>query len=197
MLKRVASSVLFVVAVASLTAGGCPRESSELSTLTVDERRAQYAVELGDTTIIGSSAGEEPVRDAMDGAGEAVAPASASASATAVAAEEAGPEEEEHAEPHGPRPTDVVLTLLVRFAGDDPLPGITVDVVKTDKDDQPSPPVLQWIDTSEMSDGDVLQVELELEDMEYEDGDAFSVLLASTVPADARSNYREYAEAGR
>ncbi len=126
----------------------------------------------------------------------AVAEEAAMAEAAAMAEEGATEELVEPAEESGPRPMDISLHLLVRFSGDEALTGITVEVTQADPFGKEKEPTLHWIETAGMGKSDVQQVDLRLEGVEFEDGDAFSVLLREVVPAEARSQYREFAEAG-
>ncbi|MCP3958299.1 MAG: hypothetical protein GY719_10650 [bacterium] len=160
--------------------------------------RAQYTVKLENFSA------EEPPPPMLEA--EAVteeveeAAVAVMSEEVAVTAEEAAESEETDVELEtvmetGPRPMDVVLHLLVRFGGDKALPGITVEVTQADPFGKEGEPTLHWIDTAGMSKSDVSQVDLRLEGVEFEDGDAFSVYLREVVPAEQHSQYREFAEA--
>ena len=191
-----------LVAFVFLVAAGCGPNSPEDQ---VAATRAQYTVRLESFTA--EQPEPEPVmeEEVVAEEGEAAATATASAVESAMVAEEAvageegageeGMDEEEVVE-SGPRPTDVILHLLVRFGGDEALPGITVEVTQADPFGKEKEPTLHWVETAGMGKSDVQQVDLRLEGIEYEDGDGFSVLLRQTVPAEDRAQYREFAEAG-
>ncbi len=186
------------IAALVVTVVGCAQESPEEQ---VARLRTQYTVELNGFTV------EEPEPAEGDaakaGAQEAAAVAS-EASAAAVAGEaameegEEAMEEDEEEMPPGPRPADVILHLLVRFGGDggEALPGVTVEVTQADPSGKEKQRTRQWIDAAGMQPDETRQVDLKLEGVEYEDGDAFSVLLREGVPPEERGAYREFAETG-
>ena len=187
-------TALFVFA-----AVGCGPGSPEEQ---VAATRAQYTVRLESFT----AEEPEPVIEEMEiaaeataEAGEAVAAAEGAMVAEAAAAEEGmegeGETEEEVVE-SGPQPTNIVLHLLVRFGGEQALPGITVEVTQADPFGKEKEPTLHWIETAGMTKSDVQQVDLRLEGVEFEDGDAFSVLLSQSVAPEDYGKYREFAEAG-
>ena len=183
--------ILCLLALAALAVVACGPGSPEEK---VAATRAQYTVRLESFTAQDPAPAVEEAAPAEEGA--------VAGEAAAVAAEEAAPVEEategmeeEVGEVSGPRPMDVVLHLLVRFGGTEALPGITVEVTQADPFGKEKEPTLHWIETAGMSKSDVKQVDLELEGVEFEDGDAFSVLLREVVPAEQHSQYREFAEA--
>ena len=183
--------VLFAV-----VATGCVPSSPEEQ---VAAARAQYSVKLESFTAEEPPAA--PVIEEPAAAEEAVA--EAAVAAVAATAEEAAEGEEgfegmeEEAPPEtGPQPTNVILHLLVRFGGAEALPGITVEVTQADPFGKEKEPTLHWIETAGMTKSDVKQHDLRLEGVEFEDGDAFAVTLREVVPAEQRSQYREFSEAG-
>lgn len=190
---RHVTSVL--VALAALSAVACGPGSPEEQ---IAAARAQYTVRLESFTA------EQPAPEVDEMAPTAVAEeAAGAAEAVAVAAEAAAEAEsgeseamaEEVPEESGPKPTDIILHLLVRFGGEEALPGITVEVTQADPFGKEKEPTLHWIETAGMTKSDVQQIDLELEGVEFEDGDAFSVLLSQHVPPEERGQYREFAEA--
>ena len=207
--------VLLLTAFFVLTLSGCSPASPEAQ---VTATRAQYTVRLESFSAHEQEV-EEPAMEEMAtmegeaaeatagaaetaaGAAETAAGAAETAAVAAEVAEGEGGEDgmEMEAmdleEASGPRPTDIILHLLVRFNGDTALPGITVEVTQQDPFGKEKEPTLQWIDTADMSKSDVKQVDLKLEGIDYEDGDGFSVLLSQAVSAEERGQYREYAEA--
>ncbi|MEM7587566.1 MAG: hypothetical protein AAF560_29530, partial [Acidobacteriota bacterium] len=130
-------------------------------------------------------------------------PAGGSAEGAAVAAEAAVAEGEEAAEGEemmeveaGPQLRPIFFDLIVRFDGYDALPGITVDITHADAFQKEKEVFRHWLDTTGMAKSDTRQIDFILEDIEFEDGDVFSVMLRETVPSEERGEYREFAEAG-
>ncbi len=159
--------------------------------------RGQYSVSLEGFAVDrpGPAVDRASEPDPSDGVSVS-AEASATAEATATAAEASGEEgdaEDELDEP-GPRPAEVMLQLLVRFSGEDPLPGVTVEVTQADREGEQQPPTLHWIETAGIGQGELRQVDLALEGVPYEEGDAFSVTLRPNIPAEDRGQYREFAQ---
>ncbi len=195
---RLTQTVLIALALLTAPLIGCAGKSPEER---IADTRKQYSVQLQSFR----ADKREPVQEAPmeEGAEEAVVTTTAEAAAAvgesaAEGAEEAMEEGGEMMEPEesGPSPHDVTLFLIVRFAGTEPLPGITVEVTKQDPFGKESEPTLHWIDTAGMAKSEVRQVDLVLEDVEFETGDAYSVYFSEVVPAEQRSQYREFAEAG-
>jgi hypothetical protein len=87
---------------------------------------------------------------------------------------------------------DVLIDVLVGTESSEPLPGLTLDVDHVDADRQLKRRYLYWIDTSSVIKGSNIQVTVVIEDVDYQEGDAFSVSIRSPVPADERSGYREF-----
>ena len=160
--------------------------------------RALYSVQLENFTVKEPPAPEpavvEVAEEAMEVAAETVATA-AEAAAEAEGEAEEGMEEMEMEEQSGPQPRDIILHLLVRFSGDEPLAGVTVEVTQADPFGKEKAPTLHYIETANMTKSDVRQVDLQIEGLEFEDGDAFAVNLREVVPAEDRGSYREFAEA--
>jgi hypothetical protein len=93
-----------------------------------------------------------------------------------------------------PVTSDVVLDILVRNDGGDKLPGITVDVTQVDPAENEKGHWRVWVDTSSLgarSPG--IQVSHVLPDVDYEEGDGFSVEVRNPVPAAERGEYQEFA----
>ncbi|NND71298.1 MAG: hypothetical protein HKN43_06945 [Rhodothermales bacterium] len=173
-----------------LTIVGCNIKSTQEQ---VAAARAQYTVTLNDVTAAEEL---EPELENEAGLAESAAEAAEIASATEEAAAE-GEETDEGAmgmEDEGPQSTNVLFDILVSFQGKNPLDGITVDVTHVDEDEEEKGVYLQFVDTAGMLDGETRQVDFELEGVAVEDGDAFSVTLASGVPANA-GDYREFSQA--
>lgn len=174
---------------------GCESGSPEEKIAKV---RAQYTVKLESFTVEEpleeKVATEQAEEEATAVAGEAASAATAEEAAEGEFAEETMEEEEEAS---GPRLTDAVLHLLVRFNGEEALPGITVEVTQSGLSGKNKERNLQWVPTPDFKKNEVSQVDLKLEGVEFEDGDTFSVLLREVVPPETRSDYREFSEEGK
>ena len=157
--------------------------------------RAQYTITLSDV----SEDGPDDPPSAPENAGATMM--AEAAESTMEAGEEAAEGEEggegegegEEMENEGPRSTNVLFDLVVHFRGKKALDGITVDVTHADEFEDEKGVYQQYIETAGMINGETRQVDFTLEGMTVEDGDAFSVTLASGVPADL-SNYPEFSE---
>lgn len=189
------SLILLIALMFVLTLPGCGPSSPEAK---VTAARAQYTVRL-ESFSVREPEMEEPAAEMAPAEDEGAEVAESAMAAEAVEVEEEGEGEGEMMpeEPTGPRQVDVILHLLVQFSGDEALSGITVEVTQQDPFGKEKEPTLEWIETADMVKSDVKQVDLELEGIDYEDGDGFSVLLSNVVSPEERSQYREYAEAGQ
>ena len=97
--------------------------------------------------------------------------------------------------PAEPPKATILFDLLIRFEGEDPLSGITVDITQADPFERQKEHRRHWIDTSHFLGGSLEQVSFELEGFDFEDGDVFSVEL-QPVAAEERGEYREFSEVG-
>lgn len=140
--------------------------------------------------------------DFMDVVSQPVAPAAAGvatseeagAEAQATATDEGAGEEieeageemmpEEGAGPEPPQQGTVLFKLLVRFVGQGAAPeGVDVEVVQQDAAGNDKGRYPEWVVTDGLAPG-AQQVDfMEIEVDNYEDGDAFSVLVTEPVPA--------------
>ncbi|MEM7048502.1 MAG: hypothetical protein AAF604_02535 [Acidobacteriota bacterium] len=147
------------------------------------EARLNYSLETLDLSIE-----ERQVAGQTTASGEARA-----TSMVASAAE--GDDLEEGAEEisEGPRTVNVLIDLIVMFEGDGPpLPGITVELRHADSSDQEKARYLHWVEGLSPEEGGTVQVPIQLEANNYEDGDAFSMEIAEFVAAERRGEYREF-----
>lgn len=178
----------------------CPRELPEVRIL---ETRAAYSLEPSGFLIeepeTADTASADAEATAAAIADEAVAVAAEAVAVAAASAEEAVEGEtldEETTEPPGPRSVAVLFDLLIRFEGTgEALPGITVEVLQSDRFETEKARHLTWVDTGGLSKGEERQVPVRLEVEDYEDGDAFSIEWNAFVPPEKRGEYREFAEA--
>lgn len=86
----------------------------------------------------------------------------------------------------------VRLDILIQHRSDEILPGLTVDVSMVDSSENEKGHWRVWFDTSEVTKATVTQFTHILEDVGYEEGDGFFVEVRHPVPADERSEYREF-----
>lgn len=191
-MKRSAMATGVFLLALTLPAGGCMETDPDDEALA---GRALYSVSLLSYTVDGHSVALMESPDPAE-AGAAASSSMAGAEAAAVASEEAAEGEEGMPPDQGPRNTGVLLDLLVRFRGETPLPGITVDVDLVDAGGTIKETYHEWVETRGFQSGDERQVELRLEADEFEDGDQFSVEWEAFVPPEDRGEYREFAEAG-
>ncbi len=152
-----------------------PIEESEM----LDEQGA----EAGDATE-GDAAAEEVAQ-----AEEAGEPAEGEGEGEG---EEMGMEME--AEPAGPKSTTILFDLVVLFSGSEPLDGITVDVTHADASGTEKKTWRQYLETAGMVKSETRQMAFEAE-VDFVEGDVFSVQLLKYVDPAEYGNYKEYAGA--
>ncbi|NJL29446.1 MAG: hypothetical protein HC897_16950 [Thermoanaerobaculia bacterium] len=97
----------------------------------------------------------------------------------------------------GPSRKTILFDVLIAFSGDQPLPGITLDVTQADPFEKEKDHRRHWIDTSKFVKGSLEAITFELGGFDFADGDVFSVDLLPYVSEQNRSEYRELAEAVR
>lgn len=189
-IRRTLTLALIAVALVALTA--CAPK-------TVDQIRAQYSVELNAWMPLAPPAPEEPMMDeAMEGEmGEAM---EADAMEDEAMAGE-GMEGEgadgmmEEAAPAGPTPRDIQFDVVVRFSGQEPLPGVTIDITHADASEQQKGVYRHYVETTNFLPGEPFQETFKIEGVPFEDGDVFSASIRPVVPEAEKGEYREYADA--
>lgn len=155
----------------------------------LEDARSRYSVEAVsfsvDQTPAGGDAFAAPPMPAEGEGGEA-------------AAGEGAGEEGGAVEPMEPVEVsqDVILDLLVRWDGRDPLPGLTIDITHADVDGNEKGSHRAYIETADVHRGPPTQMVHHLEDVPYEEGDGFHAEVVSPVPAGERAQYREFSEGG-
>ncbi|HVS62557.1 MAG TPA: hypothetical protein VMT85_03525 [Thermoanaerobaculia bacterium] len=158
----------------------------------VEEARAQTTVELISFAVREepvASPAPEPTGDTEEGEVEG----EPAGEEDAVGAEDAAGEEDvEAAATDVPVRTDVLLDLLVSSAADDPLSGITVELEHVDGDQNVKDTRLLWVPTPNLVRAVGAQVTVTVEDVDYAEGDGFSVSVRSPVPEGERSEYGEF-----
>ena len=162
----------------------------------VTQTRAQYSVQLNSwfPKI------EEPVAEPEAEMGEDMAAEAASDDAPAegeaaegetMDAEEAGMAD---SEPAAPSTTTIFFDLIVLFSGQEPLPGITVDITHADADGNEKGTWRRFLDIPNIVKSETKQIDFE-DDREFVEGDQFSVQLLKQVDPANYSEYSEYASA--
>ena len=194
------SNILFWLSSLLLVAGlwGCTPQSPEDRVLS---SRAEYTVQsanalpqrqVTDATMedVAMDEGENGAEDETAGAAEAeLATEESEGEGIAEAIDEEGMMEI-------PVTSSVLFDVVMTFSGNDPLPGVTLDIVHKDPFDQIKTTRRQYIETPTLTKGQVLQTDFVLEDLSFEEGDTFEVELRGDIPPGERSEYREFAEAG-
>ncbi len=97
-----------------------------------------------------------------------------------------------------PAPTrqDVLLDILVSTTSHELLPHLTVDVEQVDADKNAKGHWLAYLDTSGVNRGPGTQISYTLENVDYADGDGFTVEVRHPVPPEERGQYQEFQEPG-
>ncbi len=165
---------------------GCPQQEAPIL----------HSEEEPSTTSPNGGPGAEPPRvvmeinrfDVLDWAPAAVDVATEAKAAVAATAEvaAAGDRAEGDESEQGPRAATILFELLVRFEGPGEAPeGVDVDIVHSDPSAQEKGRFREWMVTHEMQQGEEREEYLEFEIPDFEEGDVFSVLLSSSIPAEA------------
>lgn len=152
------------VAFAVAVVGGCQARTEEQR---VEAARAGYRVQLQTFTLK-----QQPLT---------VEPSTGTAAAT-----------DDIREPTPVR-TDVLLDVFVSTESEDTLTGLTVDFEHVDAARQLKEHRLLWLDTSAVAKGSSVQLTVSVENVDYQEGDAFGVEVRSPVPPGERAAYREFA----
>jgi hypothetical protein len=84
------------------------------------------------------------------------------------------------------------LDLLVRHDSTEKLPGVTLDLIMVDADLNEKGRWLVWVDTSKVERANPTQYEHVLEDLDYVEGDAFTVEVRRPIAESERGDYREF-----
>ena len=185
-IRRNLTIALVAVALVALTA--CAPK-------TVDQIRTQYSVELNAWMPLAPPAPEEPMmEEGMEG--EDMAEGEIAEAEEAMEGEEMaeGGEMLEEAAPAGPTSRDIQFDVVVRFSGQDPLPGITVDITHANAAEQEKGVYRHYVDTSSFRPGEPLQETFKIEGVPFEEGDVFSASIRPVVADADKGEYREYSE---
>jgi hypothetical protein len=92
--------------------------------------------------------------------------------------------------------TDAVLDILVEAAGEERLPGLTVDIEHLDAERRAKDRSTFWVETASLGGGQSAQVTHVLENVAWETGDAYTVAVRRSIPPGERASYREFGGEG-
>jgi hypothetical protein len=171
------SALAALVLLAAL--GGCSQKSPLEQMI---ENRSRYSAELNgffveETPIVVEATGEE-----MPAEGE-------------FAAEEGDEMEMPTDLDFGTSPAvdqRAQLDILLKHDSFEKLPGITVDITQVDAGMNQKGRWLLWLDTANVERANPTQYSHVIEDLEYVEGDAFSVEVRHPIPEGERGDYKEF-----
>jgi hypothetical protein len=90
---------------------------------------------------------------------------------------------------------EILLDVIVRFDGREPLDGLTLDLSMADGAGREKAHRALWVDVAGLERGAERQVSLVVDDLPYQAGDGFWIEVRSPVPEAERGSYRELVEA--
>ncbi|MFQ5525584.1 MAG: hypothetical protein ACE5GX_04920 [Thermoanaerobaculia bacterium] len=90
---------------------------------------------------------------------------------------------------------NVRIDILLQHDSPEKLPGVTLDISMVDASETELASWKLWVDTAELPKATGTQFTHLLEDVDYQEGYAFSVEVRHPVPAEERGEYREFADA--
>ena len=196
------SFLMVLLLTASLVAcgPGSPEEQ-------VIQTRGQYSVQLNTWFPKAPEEPElEPLAEGEAAEGEAAEGEAAEGEAADVEAAEGEAAEGEAAEGEAVEgeaaegeaaeaaPTTIVFDVIVLFSGSDPLPGITVDFTQADADGNEKAAWREFLDIPSIVKAETKQIMVEAE-VDFVEGDQFSVQLLKYVDPANYGDYKEFAAA--
>ncbi len=138
----------------------------------------------------------EAVPEGLMGEGDAPATAIADIEAVGDSGEGEGGEGMEPEVAAVPIRQTVRVDILIQHDSPEELPGVTLDLEMVDSQEVLKNSWKVWVDTSELPKATGSQFSHVLEDIDYVEGDGFSVDVRSYVPPEERSEYREFSVGG-
>ncbi len=90
---------------------------------------------------------------------------------------------------------DVQLEILLQHDSPEKLPGVTLDISMVNAGEVEVAHWKLWVDTAKLPKATGTQFSHLLEDVDYEEGYAFSVEVRHPIPVEERSEYREFSAA--
>lgn len=176
--------VFAALALASLTMTACAPKSHEER---VAGLRSYYKAKVIGFIVKAQPAPEMPA-EPMDAEEGFAAAAEEAAAAEFAEGEELAAEEQEV-----PVKQDVAIDILLQHDSPEKLPGITLDIEMVDSNKQTKNSWRVWVETAKLPKATGTQFTHLLEDVDYVEGDGFSVEVRSPVPPEERGEYREFA----
>ncbi len=173
--KRAIHLALLLPMVALLLTACAPKSPEEK----VAQLRTYYKARLIGFIVEAEPVLEEPAEEPMEG----------------TEGEPGEGEAMESAETTVPIRQNVTLDILLQHDSPEKLPGITLDIEMVDSNKERKNAWKLWVDTSELPKATGIQFVHVLENLDYEEGDGFSVEVTSPVPPEERAQYREFSEA--
>lgn len=177
MLKRQSLLIVGLLSVALLS-GACSKPSHQERTA---KARTRYVAELSSFLVQ-----QEPIESVAEPL-ETVADDSQGAVDETVV----GDGGEEPSETSVELIQNVLLDIVIRHDSFDKLPGLTVDITMADGDREVQSWRV-WFDTAGIDKGPGVQYSHTLENVDYQPGFGFSAEVRFPVPAEERSEYREF-----
>ena len=178
-------AVTAVVLVGVFTLAACTPASPEER---VAEMRSRFEARVNGFYVQAEPQVVEPEVDVELGEGEA------------VPADEAGDGEEgvdaEIMDEEVTMVQNASLDLILQHDNTEMLPGITVEIIMADANEQEKGHWQLWVDTSTLRKANQLQLVHVLEDVPYVEGDMFAAEIRSPIPPEERGNYQEFTSAG-
>ena len=174
------STLILVVLV--MVAMGCAQKSPEEK---VAELRSRFTAKLN-----GFIVQEQPEVEAMGGELEATEITEEVAAEEVVASDM---DAEMPAEVPLVVTQNVLLDVLLQHDNVEKLAGITVDISMVDSELVEKGHWRVWFDTSDLAKANMSQQTHVLEDVDYVEGDGFSVEVRTPIPENERTDYQEFA----
>jgi len=181
MKSKAISRIALLLPLLALTLAACAPKSNEER---VAKLRTYYTARVIGFLVQAEPVAEEPMASAEEEGAAAVL------EEETAAADEGAPMEEPEVEIK----QDVAVDILLQHDSPQKLPGITLDIEMVDADQQPKGSWKVWVDTADLPKATGTQFTHLLEDVDYVEGDGFSVEVRSPVPPEERGEYREFSE---
>lgn len=186
-LNRSLQSALSLMVVVLIMAACAPKSPEER----VAKLRTYYKARVVGIVVQAVPQVEEPTEAGdmamTDGEDESADPAAEAMSDEELLAEAADT-------PDTPVLQNVGVDILLQHDSPEKLPGITLDIEMVDSNEQPKNSWKLWVDTSSLPKATGTQFTHLLENIDYVEGDGFSVEVRSYVPPEERGEYREFSD---
>lgn len=189
MQKRKYLRLGLVLALAVVVFTGCPKSPEEQ----VEKLRSYYTARVIGIIVDAVPEPEESLEDPLAEPSEMASPEMSPEDDDGVM--DGGDNEGMEAETTVPTRQTVRVDILIQHDSPEKLPGVTLDLEMVDAQQAPKASWKVWVDTSELPKATGSQFSHVLEDIEYVDGDGFSVEVRSYVPPEDRAGYKEFSVA--